>query len=41
MKSIRAGRVNLQDSYVRIEDGEAFVHNMHISPYEEGEQVEC
>jgi SsrA-binding protein len=36
VKSIRAGRVNLQDSYVRIEDGEAWVHNMHISPYEQG-----
>jgi SsrA-binding protein len=36
VKSIRAGRVNMQDSYVRIDDGEAWVHNMHISPYEQG-----
>jgi SsrA-binding protein len=36
VKSIRAGRVNLQDSYVRIDSGEAWVHNMHISPYEQG-----
>ncbi len=33
IKSIRAGRVNLRDSYVRIKDGEAWVYNMHISPY--------
>lgn len=34
IKSIRAGRVNLRDSYVRIKDGEAWVYNLHISPYE-------
>jgi len=34
IKSIRAGRVNLRDSYVRIKNGEAWVENMHISPYD-------
>lgn len=36
VKSIRAGRVNLQDSFVRIERGEAWVYNIHVSPYEQG-----
>ena len=36
IKSIRAGKVNLRDSFVRIERNEAFVHNMHISHYEQG-----
>lgn len=36
VKSIRSGRVNLKDSYVRVENNELFVHNMHISPYEQG-----
>ena len=36
VKSIRAGRVNLKDSYVKIKRGEAFVIGMHISPYEKG-----
>ena len=36
VKSIRAGRVNLQDSFCRIESGEAWVYSMHISPYEQG-----
>lgn len=36
IKAIRAGRVNLKDSYAKIEKGEAFLHNMHISPYEQG-----
>lgn len=33
VKSIRAGRLNLKDSYARIEDTEVWVFNMHISPY--------
>ena len=33
VKSIREGRVNLRDSYARIEGGELWVHNVHISPY--------
>lgn len=36
IKSIRSGRVNLKDSYASIEKGEAYVHSMHISPYEHG-----
>ncbi len=36
IKSIRAGRVNLKDAFARISNGEAYVHNMHISPYEQG-----
>lgn len=33
VKAIREGRVNLRDSYGRIEAGEVFLHNVHISPY--------
>ncbi|WP_367926294.1 SsrA-binding protein SmpB [uncultured Ruthenibacterium sp.] len=36
VKSIRAGTVNLKDSWVEVENGELFVHGMHISPYEKG-----
>lgn len=36
IKSIRAGKVNLKDTYVNIKDGEAFIYGMHISPYEHG-----
>ncbi|HWO75601.1 MAG TPA: SsrA-binding protein SmpB [Bacillus sp. (in: firmicutes)] len=36
IKSIRAGRVNLKDSFARIQNGEVFLYNMHISPYEQG-----
>ncbi|MBC5787037.1 SsrA-binding protein SmpB [Clostridium facile] len=36
VKSLRQGGVNLKDSFCYIEDGEIFVHNMHISPYEKG-----
>lgn len=36
IKSIRAGRVSLKDSHVRINDGEAYIINMHIAPYEQG-----
>lgn len=36
VKSIRAGRVNVKDSYVKIKNGEAIVVGMHISPYEQG-----
>ena len=33
VKSLRAGRANLRDSYARIKNGEVWVHNLHISPY--------
>jgi SsrA-binding protein len=36
IKSIRAGRANLKDSFARVQNGELFLHNMHISPYEQG-----
>ncbi len=36
VKSLRAGRANLKDSFGRIKGSEVFVMNMHISPYEQG-----
>lgn len=36
VKSLRAGRANLKDSYVGFEGGEAFLLSAHISPYEQG-----
>lgn len=36
VKSIRAGRVNLKDSYVSLKSGEAVLLGVHISPYEQG-----
>ena len=36
VKSIRLGRANLGDSYAAVENGELFLYNMHISPYEQG-----
>ena len=36
VKSIRQGGVNLKDSWCSIEDGELFLKQMHISPYEKG-----
>lgn len=36
VKSLRAGRANLKDSYARVENGELWLENMHISPYEQG-----
>ena len=36
VKSLRAGRVNLKDSWCSIVDDEIFVNGMHISPYEQG-----
>ena len=34
VKSLRNGRVNLKDSFCRIDDGELIVYGVHISPYE-------
>ena len=34
--SLRAGKANLKDSYAEIKNGELFLQNMHISPYEQG-----
>lgn len=36
IKSIREGRVNLREGYARIHDGEAWLVNVHIAPYERG-----
>ena len=36
IKSIRAHRVNLKDGFARIENGQAYLENVHISPYAEG-----
>ncbi|HSJ38724.1 MAG TPA: SsrA-binding protein SmpB [Planococcus sp. (in: firmicutes)] len=36
IKSARNGKVQLKDSFVRIRNGEAWISNMHISPYEQG-----
>ncbi len=36
VKSLRAGKCSLKESFIRIENGQAFLYNMHISPYEQG-----
>ncbi|WP_166240898.1 SsrA-binding protein SmpB [Paenibacillus turpanensis] len=36
IKSLRNGRANISDSFATIRNGEAFIHNMHISPFEQG-----
>ncbi len=36
VKSLRMGKANLNDSFMLVRDGEAFLHNLHISPYEFG-----
>ena len=36
VKSLRAGKANLQDAYAKIENGQMYIYNMHISPYEMG-----
>ncbi|ALS01165.1 SsrA-binding protein [Enterococcus silesiacus] len=36
IKSIRNGRINLKDGFARIRNGEAYLLNVHISPYEQG-----
>ncbi len=36
IKSVRNGNVNLKDSFIRIKNEEAYLENMHISPYEQG-----
>ena len=33
VKAIREGRVSLRDAYGRVEAGEVFLHNLHVSPY--------
>ena len=36
VKSVRMGKVSIKESYIKIEKGEVFVYNMHVSPYEKG-----
>lgn len=36
IKSLRAGKANISDAFATIRNGEVFVHNMHISPFEQG-----
>lgn len=36
VKSLRMGKCSIKESFIRIEKGEVFVYNMHISPYEKG-----
>ena len=36
VKSIRLGKANLKDSFARVAKGEIWLHNMHVSPYEQG-----
>lgn len=38
IKSVRKGNVNLKDSFIRIKENEAYLENVHISPYEQGNQ---
>jgi SsrA-binding protein len=39
IKSIRAGKLSLREAYATIQDGGAWLHNMHISPYEAGSRA--
>lgn len=39
VKSLRAGRANMSDAYAMIEDGELWLYNLHISPYEAGSRA--
>ncbi|MCL2383041.1 MAG: SsrA-binding protein SmpB [Oscillospiraceae bacterium] len=36
IKSIRNGKVNIKDSYANFKNGELYIYNLHISPYEHG-----
>ncbi len=36
VKSLRASRANIKDSFARVENGEVFLYDMHISPYKQG-----
>ncbi|NMB38999.1 MAG: SsrA-binding protein SmpB [Firmicutes bacterium] len=36
VKSLRAGKVNIRDSFALITGGEVFLHGLHISPYKQG-----
>ncbi len=36
VKSLRGGQANLQDAFARVEEGEVWLYNCHISPYDKG-----
>jgi SsrA-binding protein len=36
VKSVRMGKASIKEAFVRIENGEVYVYNMHVSPYEKG-----
>lgn len=36
VKSLRAGKANLKDSFASVQNGEIYLENMHISPFEQG-----
>ena len=36
VKSLRMGKCSIKEAFVRIENGEVYIYNMHISPYEKG-----
>ncbi len=36
VKSIRGGKANIKEAFVRIKNGQAFIEGMHVSPYEKG-----
>ncbi|HET6948567.1 MAG TPA: SsrA-binding protein SmpB, partial [bacterium] len=36
VKALRAGRASIQEAFARIEDGQVWLHHMHIPPYEAG-----
>lgn len=36
VKSIRMGKASVKESFVRVEKGEVYIYNMHVSPYEKG-----
>ncbi len=36
VKSLRMGKCSVKEAFVRIENGEVYIYNMHISPYEKG-----
>ncbi|MFD0898663.1 SsrA-binding protein SmpB [Loigolactobacillus binensis] len=38
IKSVRNGRINLKDGFARVRQGEVWLENVHISPYEQGNQ---
>jgi SsrA-binding protein len=39
VKSIRAGKINLKEAYGRVRDGEVWLLNAHVSPYEQGNRA--